>query len=400
MPSMERLIWKTQPVDDSPQILNDGRFVSLSPCRTGVLVDGDLAYFGVGLLPWRDSRLMAVDARTGQMDGPGCFVQKQVGLTMEGALLAGDAHLVAPAGRVPPHVFEKQSGEYTGQLEGSGGSSVVLTQNGHLLCGPGNKTGWISETDVGTLKQTATHLEAVAAAVIPTRRVFVSRTRLSAVDAANEQTLWDVPCSHHFDLIVAGETIITGGEDAVAAFSLNDGRLLWEVPVQGAAFGLAVAESRLFVSTDAGVIHCFRPTGHSAELAVSESKPTNGSLSDTDQPGTPTAASPQERAEDKRGLVGHWLVHRGMAALARRRGLPEGDHRLSDLTGNTHALVRGPVHIREVGGVEALELDGETNSIVISDDLERIAPPRRGDDGGSLGPYRRSQLGGRNYRLL
>ena len=57
-----------------------------------------------------------------------------------------------------------------------------------------------------------------------------------------------------------------------------------------------------------------------------------------------------------------------MSAAARRRGASDGDQRLSDLTGNSHAVVSGDVQIREVGGVEALEFDGETNTALISDD--------------------------------
>ncbi len=369
------LIWKSEPVDDAPLILNNGRFVSLSPCRTGVLVDGPRAYFGIGLLPWRDSVLMAVDAKTGKPEGSGCFSEKHVGLTMEGALLASESLIVAPAGRVPPYVFGRQDGHYAGQLEGSGGSSVVLTADGHVLCGPGNKTGWISETNLTTLKQVATHRGPVIAAVTPTARVMVSRTRLSAVDVSNNQALWDVRCRHHFDLIVAGETIIVGGDGTVAAFALSDGRLLWEQPVQGKAFGLAVADGRLFASTDEGTIHCFRPSDDETPAAIARPGRTTAPSSETDADFAPPATTPQQRAEDKRGLVNHWLVHREMAALARRRGLPDSDQRLSDLTGRNHALIRGDVHLREVGGAEALELDGETNEIVISEDREQASPP-------------------------
>ncbi|MBX3436035.1 MAG: PQQ-binding-like beta-propeller repeat protein [Planctomycetaceae bacterium] len=370
------LIWKSPPANDAEQILNNGRFVSLAPCRTGVLVDGDLAYFGLGLLPWQDAVLMAVDARTGRPDGPGCFVERQVGLTMEGALLAKKSHLVAPGGRVPPYVFDKFAGTYQGQLEGSGGSSVVVTDQGHVLCGPGNKTGWICETNIDTRKQLASYVGPVAAAVTPTHRIFVSRTRLSAVDAVNGQTAWDVACPHHLEVIVAGQTVITGGDDAVAAFSLDDGRLLWETAVEGRAFGLAVTEGWLFVSTDAGVIHCLRPCDEAPAITAEPETSNLAAASGAERPEPSVPTSPQQRAEEKRGLVGHWLVHREMSALARRRGLPEAEQRLSDLTGRTHALIRGPVSLREVGGVEALELDGETNSIVISNDLEKVAPPR------------------------
>ncbi|MGD9854563.1 MAG: PQQ-binding-like beta-propeller repeat protein [Planctomycetaceae bacterium] len=364
------LVWKSSPADESQRILNNGRFVSLSPCRTGVLVEGSHAYFGTGLLPWRDAVLMSVDARSGKMEGAGCFQQGRIGLTMEGALLAGEKHLIAPAGRVAPYVFDRGDGRQTGQLEGSGGSSVVLTGDGNVLCGPGNKTGWISEANVESGKQIQIHQGALTAAVSPTHRVMVSKLRLSAADALSGRMIWDVPCRHHCEVIIAGDTVITGGEDSVAAFRLEDGRLLWEAAVQGRAFGLAVADGRLYASTDEGVIHCFIPSQDAHPAAVDE--PARAAAGD--EPG-PAASSPHDRADEVRGLVSHWLVHREMSVIARRRGIPNYAQRLSDRAGTAHALIHGPVSIREVGGVEALELDGETNSISISDDLGQFAPP-------------------------
>ena len=366
------LVWKSAPVDDSQHILNDGRFVSLAPCRTGVLVDGTHAYFGAGLLPWRDAVLMCVDAATGRSDAEGCFEQRRYGLTMEGALLADETRLIAPAGRVPPYVFDRSTGEQTRQLEGSGGSSVVLTTDGNVLCGPGNKTGWISETSVESGKQVQVHQGALTAAVSGAHRVVVSKLRLRAMDAVSGRTLWDVPCRHPHEVIIAGDTVLAGGDDSVAAFSLADGRLLWEAPVEGRAFGLALADGRLFVSTDEGVIHCLVASDEPLPEAVAASnRGASNDESDADVP----ASSGQQHPDDERGLVSHWRVHREMAAIARRRGIPDSEQRLSDQAGVAHALIHGPVSIREVGGVEALELDGETNSVSISDDLARFAPP-------------------------
>jgi outer membrane protein assembly factor BamB len=62
-----------------------------------------------------------------------------------------------------------------------------------------------------------------------------------------------------FSLIMAGETLFAGREKKVAAFSIQDGKELWSAPVSGKVYGLAAAQGRLFVSTDAGVIHCFMP---------------------------------------------------------------------------------------------------------------------------------------------
>lgn len=373
------LVWKSDRADDSGLILNDGRFVSLSPCRTGVLVDKLRAYFGQGMLPWRSTLFHGVDPFTGKTEGPegsGVFTTSHFGLTLEGTLLANDSHIVAPAGRVAPEVFQRMDGRHEGPLEGSGGSSVVLTDDGHVLCGPGNKTGWTTETDVSSRKQTSVHDGKVAVVVMPDGRVMVSRGRLSAWDHAGSTKRWDVPCRCHSELIVAGETILAGGDGIVAAFSIKDGTPLWEVPVQGQAFGLAVANGCLFASTDEGAIHCFRPSDAEPSFSAARADDLPTTSDDVPSPSAP-ASSVNDRNEDRHGLLGHWGVHREMSAVARRRGASDGDQRLSDLTGNTHAVVSGEIHIREVGGVEALEFDGETNAALITNDLTQAKLPRQ-----------------------
>lgn len=367
-----QLVWKSARVDDSSLILNNGRFVSLSPCRTGVLVDGDRAWFAQGMLPWRNTVLHAVDRFTGEVRTEGTWSESHFGLTLEGALLADEHHIVAPAGRVAPVVFRREDGKQNELLEGSGGSSVVLTPDGHLLCGPGNKTGWISEWDVASGKPVNTFGGPVATAVTPDFRVMVSRTRLAAWDAAGTNKLWDIPCSHHNEVIIAGQTIFLGGNDIVAAHDLTNGKLLWEQPVDGAAFGLAVADGQLYVSTDMGQISCFRASPESPDSSLASIEPP--SVSELQK--TSESAPSEERAEDRRGLLGHWVIHREMSAVARRRGINDGERRVSDRTGTAHALVSGDIHIREVGGVEAIELDGETNTLLVSDNIKTAPLPK------------------------
>ena len=104
-----------------------------------------------------------------------------------------------------------------------------------------------------------------------------ARTALGALDR------WDVACPCDQSLILAGDVLMAGGDGQVAAFAANSGRSLWTGRVQGMAKGLAVADERLFVSTDEGAIYCFGPPGSvdrgivaqpvSADDAVPASKP-------------------------------------------------------------------------------------------------------------------------------
>ena len=276
-----------------------------------------------------------------------------------------------------PQVFNRANGEAGTTLESSGGSSVVLTDDGHILCGPGNKTGWIAEVDLNTGQPVASHVGPVIAAVTPDGRVMVSRTRMTAYDSTGQKKLWDIPCPHHNEIIIAGETILLGGDDVVAAYSLGDGDLLWEVPVEGRAFGLAYANARLYVSTDEGVIHCFRPSDAEPTPLVVENASGGRVSSEANGPDrVPGPTASEIRKQDRDGLLGHWVIHREMSAFARRRGATDGDRRVTDLTGNNHALISGEIHVREVGGVEALELDGETNTLLVTDDLPSMNLPR------------------------
>ena len=43
-----------------------------------------------------------------------------------------------------------------------------------------------------------------------------------------------------------------------SAIEASTGKFIWEAPVDGKAYGLSVLNGGLYVSTDKGLIHCFR----------------------------------------------------------------------------------------------------------------------------------------------
>ena len=57
----------------------------------------------------------------------------------------------------------------------------------------------------------------------------------------------------------SADTIFVGLDGSVEALAADSGERLWQAPVGGKAYGLAIASGRLFVSTDRGEIHCFAP---------------------------------------------------------------------------------------------------------------------------------------------
>jgi outer membrane protein assembly factor BamB len=66
-----------------------------------------------------------------------------------------------------------------------------------------------------------------------------------------------VSCNARHALILAGDTLFAGATDKITAYDSATGEVVWETAVDGAAHGLAVANGRLFVSTDKGLIYAF-----------------------------------------------------------------------------------------------------------------------------------------------
>src|SRR5207248_2202274 len=62
-------------------------------------------------------------------------------------------------------------------------------------------------------------------------------------------------------VIVAGNSVIAGGEKRVTVVDRDKKKIVWSAELDGAAYGLAVANGRLYVSTDAGSLYCFDASG-------------------------------------------------------------------------------------------------------------------------------------------
>jgi len=312
-------LWKQKPSPAEKLLLSNGKLISHWPCRTGVLIQGDIAYFGASLLPWEESYLCAVDSLTGSHDGPGRYQAKLEHLTMQGALLATDTHLYLPQGRQKPEMFDRATGRALGGFGGSGEGGVyaVVTQSDEFLHGRGQHHGSSGELRgfdaksrdyFVTLPRARLIVVNEDTAYLNTGTELAGFARGRYVEIAKHQTqlqnqqnalkerlkklrnhadgpegdkikedlkpiqaeldtlppkldacyLWKTPADYPHDLILAGQTLFAGGDDRVAAFDSATGKELWSAPVKGRAHGLAVANGHLFVSTDRGAIQSFR----------------------------------------------------------------------------------------------------------------------------------------------
>ena len=298
-----KLIWKIQLGPRDYRIPGNSRIISRWPLRTGIVVIGDLAYCAAGMFPSEGVLIIAIEAATGKIK----WQQKQTDLPAQGYMLASHTRLYVPAGRNNPVVLNRADGKRIRVVSGQGGTYALLTGD-NLVFGPG-KTGTLGFVESNQSDQLAT-FKGNHMIVTPSRSFLQSDTDLSALDrsryldlarkrrplksrlgklqdelkkvkagerqkqilkeaaqlgkqldevqsAMQECFAWRVPSSQPLSMVLAGQTLITGGHNEVAAYSAKDGSQLWRARADGEVFGLAVADGRLYASTSKGVIHCY-----------------------------------------------------------------------------------------------------------------------------------------------
>jgi outer membrane protein assembly factor BamB len=87
--------------------------------------------------------------------------------------------------------------------------------------------------------------------------------------------VWQTETGDDKALLAAGNVVLVGGPNRVTAYSVEDGRQVWRRDVTGDARALAVADERLLVSTDAGMIYCFGTSGapNAERAAITDVQP-------------------------------------------------------------------------------------------------------------------------------
>jgi len=314
-------LWAWSPVEKEQWVVNNGKLISMWPCRTGVLVQNGVAYCAMSLLPWEPSYLCALDAETGRPEGVGRFVVNHTGMAMQAALAASSDRLFVSQGRENPIQFDLRTGKLLGKLgkSGDGGVWGMVTSEGVFIHGRGQNhraNGELREFDAATRQLLIRFPKAQRAAIaggtaywtgagtltafdwahyLPLSREYgrhgvklraaqaklkqlrrqskdkseeAAKWRTQAAEARkrmdalmkplNACTLWRVRTDCVRSLMVTPDLVFVGGDGRVAAFDRKDGRERWSANVNGKAYGLAAAARRLFVSTNEGAIYAFR----------------------------------------------------------------------------------------------------------------------------------------------
>lgn len=301
-----KLIWKQSPGPGTRRVAGNGRVISPWAIRTSVVIEGNTAYCGAGVIPSEGVYVVAMKADSGEQ----IWKSEMTDLPAQGYMLASKTRLYVVTSRDTPVVLDTQTGERLYKVKGGTGGTYALLAGDTLLFGP-SKTGDVNL--VGESQDTLASFQGNHMIVAQPLSFLQSKDELSSLDrgtyvelygernevskrkAAAEKKLqkakeeknddevksleteiasatadykrlgeelkaclkWKVKCPVPFSLILAGNVLIGGGDGEVIAVDANDGERLWQRQVPGKAYGLALSQGKLFVSTDEGTIHCF-----------------------------------------------------------------------------------------------------------------------------------------------
>lgn len=303
-------LWRFRAAPRDVRVPGNGRLMSPWPVRTGIVVGDKTAYFCAGLFPSEGAWLCALHARSGKKK----FMSALSGTHPQGYMLASPSRLYVPTGRGRPAVYQRKNGTKIRDMSGQGGTFALLVED-TLIYGPG-KTGELGEfsgkssdqvatfrglhmivhgdlawlhsgrdlsalhrtnflrllaeqrtlggkrkalqKELAALKKKAKGKKQAAVGARQGKEIEKIGKRLQEIGAELPRcVLWRTPCDLRYEMIMAGGVILLGGDGEVRAFSAKDGKQVWRADVTGRAWGLAVVDNTLYVSTDEGVIHGF-----------------------------------------------------------------------------------------------------------------------------------------------
>jgi outer membrane protein assembly factor BamB len=302
------LLWKLRlgPADES--IIARGEITSRWPVRTGVLVDGDTAYFGAGIFPHENVYLCAANAKDGSIvwknDAISHLDAGRNEFSPQGYLLATDELLYVPSGRSRPRAVNRVTGQLTSGRNTplSFADTVIAGTDG--LIADGRLHTYSLETRLavaGTSSYAVNGREIVRMnrrefypannaqrkispelrnlrAVLPwagdktdqvKARIAELQTRMEEI--ADVGIVWRQPCTARAALAVSDNLVLAGGEDRVTAFDNETGQQAFSLDVDGLARGLAIIDGNLLVSTTTGKIYCFADATSARARTVQES---------------------------------------------------------------------------------------------------------------------------------
>ena len=311
-----QLLWKLRGGPKDDMLLGNDRMISRWPVRGGPVVVDDVLYFGAGIWPTEEIFIYAIDPASGtvrwcndssggiEMDQPHPTARAKSGIAAQGYFAAFDNSLFIPTGRAVPAVFDRADGKllyfHLQQNQHRGGSDVVAADD-HFFNGGDIYTvsKGVRQDRIGV--QVAMHPDFVISSgknkiiAFDRRKLLVDkevtdRKGNKKIVKALTPPVWSVDLppgvlappatlkgaqppggdlmggtawSRPFlsdaasALIVAGDHVIAAGQSKVLILDVRSRNVVRDANVDGTVYGLAVADGRLYVSTDRGMIYCF-----------------------------------------------------------------------------------------------------------------------------------------------
>lgn len=282
------VLWRKRGGPRRDMVLGHGRLMSRWPARGGPMILDDVLYFGAGIWTAEGIYLYALEPETGKVkwvnDSSGAIVMEhphggnraKSGVSIQGYLAADQERVFVPTGRGTPAAFDRETGEFLHfQHQGHAGHAAVVADKGFLF----NFPRILDPATGGGLRSGLRgSVSPYSGALLPDKMVRAEGNDVTEYKLVHDKTLgtngsvistqWKtevvrkVPLPHrHFSLIVAGSTIVSGGENGISLLDMAaPTQAAASAEVDGKALGLAATHGRLFVSTDKGVIHCFAGT--------------------------------------------------------------------------------------------------------------------------------------------
>ncbi len=297
------LIWKMRVGPKDDRLLSRGEMISRWPVRTGVLIDGETAYFGAGVFPHEMVYLCAVNAKDGSVIWRNDTISEgdagRNELSPQGYLLCNEDNLYVPSGRSLPVAVSKQTGQILFQKQHSwrtdaggvvGGTKALLGDGQVYSGGPhhflamDDQTGnvgasWINGRQMVLSGKFAYLLDGEKifcvdrqehARASQEKQKWFLKTRDDRSDPAKlaeDQEnmkkyagigiIWEYPSDFDDVLIATDNLVLAGGMNQIVALDRQSGKKVWEQSVVGNVRGLAVDDKVLTVSTDEGHVYGF-----------------------------------------------------------------------------------------------------------------------------------------------
>ena len=271
-------------------VLGNGHLVSAWPARGGPALSDGIVYWAAGIWPTDGIFVRADDAASGEniwindsagfldLPQPHGGADARSGIAVQGHLAVNDGQIILPTGRSVPAVLDRKTGAFSyfhlQKYGHSGGTDVTVWGAYHI----NRDVVFESRTGhrVGRLKgRVAVSPEGLLEAEGPTLRAWRMRD-VETFDRKGKDTskvelekLWETRLPFAITALVrAGDAVLVGGEKRLARVQRASREVAWSSPeLEGTVQDIAVADGRVFASTDAGFIYCFGARRGSSAVA-------------------------------------------------------------------------------------------------------------------------------------